>query len=191
MRSGTQPLDPLQFSFLAPEIGCCQVNFAFPSYFSYFPKSLLTGKERLGEERQKGESRPGLLLSLCNFRLLIPEITLSCWQFPAQCVVLSSSFGNFIFVMALKNQGTLPLCGIFSFHLFFSTESTMPFHPFCPVLIQNSKLSSKETHSRPNCIAFPCFLLSVALFKEAYISHELSQENGSQESIFLTHVSPH
>lgn len=86
--------------------------------------------------------------------------------------------------MALKDQGTLPLCCIFSFHLLCSTEPTMPFPPFYPLLIQNSKLSSKETHSRPNCIAFPCFLLSVTLSKEAYISHELSQENGSQKSIF-------
>lgn len=86
--------------------------------------------------------------------------------------------------MALKDQGTLPLCCVFSFHLFFSTEPTMLFPSFYPVLIQNSKLSSNETHSRPSCIAFPCFLLSVTLSKEAYIPHELSQESGSQESIF-------
>lgn len=106
LRSGTQPLDPLQFSFLDPEIGCCQVNFASPSHSSYFPKSPLTGKERLGEERQKGESRPRLPLSLCNFRLLLSSLRSfcqctvmcyipSCLHFPAQCVELSSSFWEF------------------------------------------------------------------------------------------------
>lgn len=103
LRSGTQPLDPLQLSFLAPEIGCCQVNFACPSHSSYFPKSPLTGKERLGEERQRGESRPGLPLSLCNFRLPLSSLSSfsqctvlccipSCWHSSGQCVELSSSF---------------------------------------------------------------------------------------------------
>lgn len=214
LRSGTQPLDPLQFSFLALEIGCCQVNFAFPSHSSYFPKSPLTGKERLGEERQRGESRPGLPLSLCNFRLPLSSLrpfcqcTMmcyipSCWHFSAQCVELSSSFGIFLalhkefffFSFHWKTEELSLFVLFFSFPLFRSTEPTLPFPPFCPVLIPNSELSCKETHPRTNCIAFPCFLLPVTLSKEAYVSHKHSQENGSQENIFwltflLTEIHP-
>lgn len=203
LRSGTQPLDPLQFSFLALKSVVAKwillphpILHIFQGHLSLVRKDL--------ERRHRGES-PGLN---CLFTSIISDPPLSslrsfnwcsvmcysasCWHFP-ECWVILMLLGIYlpsrrnIFFAFVAERPRNPSF-LLSFLLFPCLFSWI-YLTFCPFLIPNSELSSKDTHHRPNCAPFPLFLLPVTSPEQAYTSHNRSQEWHWEH--LLTHVSLH
>lgn len=105
LRSGTQPLDPLQFSFLALKFVVAKW-ILLPHPILHIFQGHFSLARRFGEKTPRGKSRPGLPFYLYNFRptSLIPEMfnwcsvmcySASCWHFP-ECWVILKLLGIYL-----------------------------------------------------------------------------------------------
>lgn len=182
-------------------------EFCLPIPFFIFSKvtSRWQGKTWRGETEGRGQSRPGLLLSLCNFRL-----PLSSPRSFSQCTVLHPKllalprpvcWAVLKFFLPFINNDFLFIC--FKIFLFFREEHLKPRNsssvyfflsnfffqrnqlcPYCLLSYSHPKIRTISQGDTSQTKLYCISLLSTAN-QFVYISHKLSQENGPQENNFL------
>lgn len=146
-------------------------EFCFPIPFFIFSKVTSHWQEKTWRGDKKGKVQAWIASSPLKFQThLIPEIISG---------IFLAFHQEYLFRFCHWKTKEPFLFSLFSFSPFSLSWNTLPFPPFCPVLILNSKLSSKDTRRRPNCISFPNFLLPVTSLEEADAFHKHSQENAS------------